>query len=304
MSAAFATLGPGRWHFQHGPIDLVIGAVGRAEQIATALEQAWGRFEGLLEELVAELPLLRKPVVSGRCELRGPVARRMWAACEPFAPEFVTPMAAVAGSVAQEVIQSFERDRIARAYVNNGGDIALWLGPDQQMRIAVAALADQESSEGKADTSLDSVQRRFSLSVPGTGLPPGQLPAWLDIHSDSPVRGVATSGWRGRSLSRGIADSVTVLAPTASQADVAATMIANAIDCEHAAIARSPASKVVDSSDLGELLVTVSVGPLPLDSIELALDRGVTCARRLVTRGLIDSALLLLQGRSRIVANQ
>ena len=36
------------------------------------------------------------------------------------------------------------------------------------------------------------------------------------VDASLPVRGVATSGWRGRSHSLGIADSVTVLARTAA----------------------------------------------------------------------------------------
>ena len=44
------------------------------------------------------------------------------------------------------------------------------------------------------------------------------------------MRGIATSGWRGRSFSLGIADAVTVLAATAAEADAAATVIANAVD--------------------------------------------------------------------------
>ena len=67
------------------------------------------------------------------------------------------------------------------------------------------------------------------------------------------MRGVATSGWRGRSFSLGIADAVTVLAATAAAADAAATIIANAVDLPgHPAIARRPASELEDDSDLGD----------------------------------------------------
>ena len=53
-----------------------------------------------------------------------------------------------------------------------------------------------------------------------------RLKSLLAAVTGSPVRGVATSGWRGRSHSLGIADSVTVLAATAAMADAAATVIA------------------------------------------------------------------------------
>ena len=77
------------------------------------------------------------------------------------------------------------------------------------------------------------------------------------------MRGVATSGWRGRSFSLGIADAVTVFAGTAAVADAAATLIANAVDLPgHPAFARAPARRCDPQSDLGERLVTVDVGPL------------------------------------------
>jgi len=275
MSAVRAAIGPGRWHFQHGPIDLVIEAAGRADALAASLEHAWARFAGVLVELVGELPRLRAPIGAGHCELEGPIARRMWAACAPFCAAFVTPMAAVAGAVAQEIAASFARDGVQRACVNNGGDIALHLADDACARIAVC-----------------------TDPTPGRAWVPD---ARLVVDAASPVRGVATSGWRGRSLSMGIADAVTVLAPTAAQADAAATMIANAVDCDDPAIVRRPASSVRQDTDLGVRLVTVAVGQMSARSVERALDRGEAFARETLGRGLAVSALLSLQGRSRIV---
>src|SRR5438552_2509478 len=126
-----------RWHFQHGPIDLIIGADGPDAALAVAIRRAWARFETILPELVAELPMLRRPVQQAGT-LAGVVARRMLDACKPHADEFITPMAAVAGSVADELIQAFAVDpRIERAYVNNGGDIALHLAPGQRYGVGV-----------------------------------------------------------------------------------------------------------------------------------------------------------------------
>ena len=284
MNAARAVLGPGRWHFQHGPIDLVIGATGSADAVAQSLEHAWSRFAGLLAELVAELPWLRAPVDARSCALAGPVARRMWSACAPFAAQYITPMAAVAGSVAQEIAASFERDGVERAWINNGGDIALRLAPGASARIAVC-----------------SDPRPVDVGRPQPA--PHALADRIVVAADSPVRGVATSGWRGRSFSLGIADAVTVLAPTAAQADAAATMIANAVDCDDPAVERRPACDIKDDTDLGSRPVTVAVGPLPQACVQAALDRGESYARELVARGLAVSALLSLQGRSRIVGN-
>ena len=304
MSAVRAALGPGRWHFQHGPIDLVIGATGAAGAVAESLEHAWTRFVGVLAELVTELVPLRAPVDGRRCALAGPVARRMWAACAPYAPQFITPMAAVAGSVAQEIAGSFARDGVERAWINNGGDTALHLAPGASARIAVCT--DPRIPPRDAATATGAGASAGPGPGPGDGAS-AEARALSDrivVDAASPVRGVATSGWRGRSFSLGVADAVTVLASSASQADAAATMIANAVDCDDPAVVRRPACELKDDSDLGARLVTVALGPLAHASVERALDRGEAYARELVARGLAVSALLSLQGRSRIVASQ
>ena len=268
-------LSDGRWHLQHGPIDLVLGADGEADAVAAAHAAAWVRFREVLRELVAELPLLRQPVGDEECAFLGPVARRMWQACRPHRQNFITPMAAVAGSVAQEIVAAYQRDGVDRAFVNNGGDIALHLAPGHALRVGVVA----------------DIAR--PLSAPGRR---PVLDGRFEVSSASGVRGIATSGWRGRSFSLGIADSVTVLAADAAQADAAATVIANAVNADDARIVRQPASSLKDDSDLGEIEVTVHVPLLPPSLVQRALFLGVQCAREQRERGLIKAALLVCQG--------
>ena len=123
----------------------------------------------------------------------------------------------------------------------------------------------------------------------------------FELRADQPVRGVATSGWRGRSFSLGIADSVTVLAATAAQADAAATVIANAVDVDDEAIARRPANECKDDSDLGDTLVTVDVPELAPAQVRSALDTGAVCAKVLQKGGLVWAALLVCQGQWKLV---
>ena len=280
-----ARLPDGRWHWQHGPIDLVIGADGDTAAVTASDAAAWSHFQGLLAGLVAELPLLRQPVAAAPATnpLRGPVARCMWAACAPLreaANGYLTPMAAVAGSVAQALIAHYQRPGIARAWVNNGGDIALHLAPGASLRVGLFAdLARLDAS---------------TLARTATG--PLGIDAAFTLQSTDVICGVATSGWRGRSHSRGIADSVTVLAATAAMADAAATVIANQVDVDHPAIGRQPARSLRDDSDLGELLVTVRVPPLPQAQVQAALQQGLACARQLQQQGLLSAALLACQG--------
>jgi len=285
LAAQRARLAGDRWHFQQGPIDLVIAAEGQADGVLAAHAAAWARFETVLAELVAELPQLRQPLApaAAGCPLQGAMARRMAAACAPLVAEadgYLTPMAAVAGAVAQELVTHYQRPGITRAWINNGGDIALHLGPGAEARVGVYADLANFDAAAAARTATGTLR----------------TDAGFLVRADMPVRGVATSGWRGRSHSRGIADSVTVLAATAAQADAAATVIANAVDVPHAGIVRRPANSLRDDSDLGAILVTVDVPALPAALVQQALQRGLACALRLQARGLVQAALLACQG--------
>lgn len=260
-----------RLHLHDGPIDLIIGAEGEGGR---AFDAAAARFATVLDELCEELPLLRRPAGP---EPQGTVARRMWRATLPLAGHgFITPMAAVAGSVAEEVLAAMLASAdISRAFVNNGGDIALHLGPGTSYEIGLVDRPDRPS--------LFSTAR---------------------IDAAGAVRGIATSGWRGRSFSLGIADAVTVLAERASIADAAATLIANAVDLPgHPAITRVPARSLQPDNDLGERLVTRGVGFLAPNEIAAALAAGVAFAERLIGEGRISAAALHLAGETRTVGN-
>jgi ApbE superfamily uncharacterized protein (UPF0280 family) len=267
-----------RLHLQDGPIDLIVEARGSEADVRAAYDAAARRFTGLLDELCEELPLLRQAANPARCSLQGTVARRMHEAVAPFAADhFITPMAAVAGAVAEEILGAMlHAAQLERAYVNNGGDIALHLADGEHFTVGLAERPD----------------------APG-------LMRTMMIHADDSSRGVATSGRHGRSFSLGIADAVTVLARTASQADAAATIIANAVDLPgHPAIVRCPAHDLQPDSDLGARLVTRGVGELSASEIEDALEAGTVCARKLLVAGLIDGAALRLHGEMIVVATR
>ncbi|MBR1233602.1 UPF0280 family protein [Bradyrhizobium sp. AUGA SZCCT0182] len=264
-----------RLHLQDGPIDLIIEAKGQEAEIRAAYDAAARRFTRLLDELCEELTTLRQAADPVQCTLKGIVARRMHAAVAPFASgHFITPMAAVAGSVAEEILGAMlGAARLDRAYVNNGGDIALHLTGGEQFSVG---LMDRPDRHGLMRTMI--------------------------VDADDPVRGVATSGRHGRSFSLGIADAVTVLARTASTADAAATIIANAVDLPgHPAIVRCPANELQPDSDLGLRLVTRDVGPLTEGDVEAALEAGALRAQQLFAAGLIEGAALRLLGETLVV---
>ena len=235
----------GRLHLSHGPIDVVLRCWGSAAAQRLAEEAAITLFPGILPGLVAELAELRRPM-GEHPRVEHPVARRMVAACMPFAPVFVTPMAAVAGAVADALLVAmWDAAPLDRVYVNDGGDIAL--------RVTAA----------------------------------------------SGIGGVATSGRHGRSFSLGIADAVTVLARDAATADVAATLIGNAVDLDSPAVRRVPASSLDPDSDLGARLVTVAVEGLTPREVSAALDAGLARAEAWWRDGRILGAALRLAGEVR-----
>ena len=271
MTGPAAALLPGdRLHLQHGPIDLIIGADGAAR--AQAFAAAAARFDGLLAELVAELPHLRAQVTADLPAPQGPVARRMHRAVRPHAGAFVTCMAAVAGAVADEILAAMTAGApLSRAYVNNGGDIALHLAAGTGFSSAMAGLDGRDLGR-------------------------------IGISAEAGIGGIATSGAGGRSFSLGIADSVTVLAHSAAEADAAATLIANAVDLPtHPGIRRQPARDLQPDSDLGARLVVTGVPALPPARIAQALDAGAARAAGLRDDGHIAAAALFLQGGQRLV---
>jgi uncharacterized protein len=273
-----------RFHLQHGPIDIIATLQGDRVQIFSAIQAVWARFETILPELVSELPLLRTDthlIERSAILPEGKVARRMFRAVLPFAvplssleqPLFITPMAAVAGSVADELLTIASVFDLRKVIFNNGGDIAIGLSAGEVASIQLLA-------------------------------PLGML--HLGGNHAPFFAGVATSGWSGRSFSLGIADAVTVVAANASDADAAATIIANEVGqfTQHPAIERRRANELKDESDLGSRWVTTRVGRLPQLLVTEALAQGEMKAQELLQAGLIQAASLSLQAESVIVTNK
>jgi uncharacterized protein len=274
MTATARLISGNRLHLQHGPIDLIIGADGAREQVELAYRAAVAAFPSILPALVTQLPMLRTPLSeTAQREATSSVAHRMVEAVWPFRDRFITPMAAVAGSVADEMLDIMGRAAtLDRAYVNNGGDIAIHL----------------------ANSAI------FTIGVVGDLTAPG-IDARITTRAGDGIGGIATSGWRGRSQSLGVADAVTVLARTAAEADAAATMIANAVHVDDPAIRRLPAHDVKDDSDLRDLLVTVGVGQLSDEQRAKAISFGADRARQILSKNLIVAAYIQLQGKMVVV---
>ena len=258
-----------RLHLQHGPIDIIVDADGHCRN--EIFEIAFQTGMPILDELVEELHQLRAPHHKDN-KFAGPVARRMQAACDMSNGQFVTPMIAVAGAVADHILSAILENDAAHAAtkisVNNGGDIAFWTAPGAMTTARIAGVNGGE----------------------------------LTINGPTMWRGIATSGWQGRSHSLGVADSVTVLARNAATADIAATLIANAVNPDDkTGIIRMPANSLNPDSDLGDRLVTTGVPLLDNISVDSAIGCGAAVAQQMLDKGQIAGAVISLQGQNDII---
>ncbi len=268
---------PLRLHLNHGPIDLVIGVWGDKDHQSTAFAAAQSRFATILDELVSELETLRCRYDPAQ-EFSSPVARRMQAAIAPFGNQhFITPMAAVAGAVADEIMDEMRQAALlSRAFVNNGGDIAVHVEDAKTLTIGLINRPEPEFAAIQGNAHIDAA---------------------------SGIGGIATSGRHGRSFSLGIADSATALAANAASADAAATIIANHVNINSDFISRTPAHQLDPDSDLDDLLVVTNIGDLSSAQISDALDNGAALATNFYQINSIIGAHLKLAEATRTIGN-
>lgn len=311
----------GYLHLQEGPIDLVIGVDGSPDSIDKAFQVMNRAFHGVLAGLVAELSLLREPLFRqfqlGQCDspVNGVIATRMWQRCHQVhrlseqnphlrsLAEPLTSMAGVAGAVADYILAAGKAvGGVSKLWVNNGGDIALHLNGCASFDCGVAGLENLQiesisgldfrgpSSADRAADSSGDLHRNTQGGAKGSRK--------IRLQAADAIGGIATSGRHGRSLSMGIADAVTVLAADAVSADIAATLIANAVDLpEHGAIERVSAHELDPDSDLGKNQVVVEVGAISELECQRALVTGAAIADYLIQKGYIRAAMLALGGQ-------
>ena len=252
---------------ESGPMRLVISAgIGKVVQTQMALRAAEESF-GFLERVAAHRISLGRQYRECRDRIQDPLVLKMISSVVAIGDEDLTPMAAVAGTIADEVADFLFERGMTKVVVDNGGDVAV--RADREKPITVGIRPDVN------DHAVSYV----------IGLDP-------DLHS----HGVATSGLGGRSLTRGIASAATVVARTASLADAAATAVANASFLEDEQVWRRPAEELDPYTDIPGLDVTVKVGPLPEETKSSAVSKAIRRAEELVRREVILGAFVAVQG--------
>ena len=224
-----------------------------------------------LKDLSLEIETLKKPT-SQKNIFVSEIANKMFESTQLFLPNFITPMASVAGSISEllllKVLEKFDVNKI---YINNGGDISLYINKNEKFNFSIGG-----------ETSF--------------------VVEYADTNS---FGGIATSGWKGRSFSMGIADSVTVIAEKASVADAAATIIGNYIDLKNSnKVKKIVANNLYEETDLNDKLITESVENLTENEIRRAMSKGRNISEHYISKNLIKSVIINLQNKILILGQK
>ena len=247
-------------YLEYGPTNLVVEAFHKDKQ--KIYNYIIENIDQMLIELSSELKKLREKT-KANSKFKSQIAKTMNNSTKIFLPTFITPLASVAGAISETLLDKIlSKFYLEKIYINNGGDAAIFLKKNQTLKFLIA--------------STNSLL--------------------ITLQGDDSEYGIATSGWKGRSFSLGIADSVTTIAKSSAIADAAATIIANDINIpNHKNIKKQEANKIDEHSDLKKKLVTTSVGELSQIDIKKALKKGAITAKKLIEKKIILTALLNLK---------
>ena len=250
-----------------GPMRLVIRAWDEKQPQIKLARQAAEKSISYLERIARCRPLLSRPVPEIEDLPEDELALAMISSTRAIGDKDLTPMAAVAGTIADAVADGLFEQGLTRVIVDNGGDIAFRMAEGEKVSVGI----------------------RPQVSSP-------LISHVIHLDCSRSTWGVTTSGMGGRSFTKGIASAVTVLAENASVADAAATAVANACFVEDKAILQLPAENMDPHSDLAGIRVTTEVKPLSSESIRMAVESARHKAEHLCQKGLIIGAFIALGG--------
>jgi len=246
-----------------GPMRLVISSfLGKVPQPAMSRNAARYAFE-VLERIARWREKLSRACPQISSQMEEPLALEMVSSALAVGDADLTPMAAVAGTIADAVADYLADRGMTKAIVNNGGDIAIRLRGENSATVGI-----------REDVQANDFSHVIRLGP--------ERSAW----------GVATSGLGGRSLTRGIASAATVIAHKASVSDAAATAVANASFVEDPQVIQEYAEQIDPATDIPGILVTCEAGPLRHETTSLAVQRALERANALMERGVITGAFV------------
>ena len=260
-------LKPGQVFVDFGPVSMVITASRNGEGDTQLCRAAFPVIAACLEDLRPSLEMLRRYPPQVELEQLTGAGETMARAVLRTGDPWLTPMAAVAGTVADTVADFLFAQGAEKVTANNGGDIALRLAPGQSLGLGV--LYDLER---------------------------GGVDRVVHLTAEKGVGGVATSGLGGRSLTTGIASGVTVFSRRCAQADALATLLADRSCIDSPAVHTRLAGELDPDSDIADLPVVVSVEPLSREEKERALEQVLREAEEQYRRGNLLACIATVQG--------
>jgi len=250
-----------------GPMRLVISAaVGKVTQRETAVQAAETSFN-YLERIARLRGVLSRRMDEIPKDLEDSLGLQMVRSVLAVGDEDLTPMAAVAGTIADAVADYLFARGMSKVVVDNGGDVAVRLRRGASVRVGI------RPEVGRQDISVV-----------------------IALDSRSGSWGVTTSGLGGRSLTRGVASAVTVIARSASVADAASTAIANASFVTDDGVIQRRAEEIEPQTDLVGLPVTVKVAQLAQEKKIRAVSNAIKRAEALIDKDIIFGAFVAVQG--------
>lgn len=231
--------------------------------------EVFGVADECLKSLGGVLDTLKRyPAHVDASLLSGP-ARVMADAVLATGDAYLTPMAAVAGTIADAAADHLYARGAQKVYANNGGDVAIRLAEGQSISVGVC----------------------FDLER-------GEVGRTVRIGPELEIGGVATSGLGGRSLTTGIASGVTVFSRRCANADATATLLADRSFIDVPAVRRTRASEIDPDSDIADLDVVIGVGPLTEAERRRALGQVIDEARCQYERGGMRACIATVQGQT------
>ena len=259
---------PGQVIVDHGPVYLKIRTESAGQPVHEAAVQGAQAAITALEEVARFLDVAKGEDQGSALASDYPaVLRRMISAVRAVGDSTLTPLAAVAGAIADVAAEASVRQGANKVVVDNGGDIAIRIKGSESVTVGIVT-----------DSSHDSCSYK------------------VRIDASSGIKGVATSGLGGRGFTKGIASAAVALCSSGALADACATYLANAATIEHAAIQRCLAEQIDPNTDIRGHKVVLEVGHLPEEACRQALATCVSEIDRLIRKGILLGALIAVRG--------
>lgn len=269
----YTWLAPGRLFLDYGPIQATVSAFRAGKPLDHEIEEACAYVEEQLKELVAYLPFARlTPDAVQETKNFPDILLKMMDAVKISGDPTLTSMATVAGTFSDKIADFLVEKGATKVMVSNGGDLAIRLSPGESTKVGIVSDINDQS---------------FSHII--------------TISEESPIRGIATSGFGGRSFTKGIASAAVAFGKNCREADAAATLIGNHCFSPDPSIIKIKAEELDPETDIKGHSVTLSVGDLLPGTIEKALDHGMSKVQELILNGTIFGAALFVGGKGNVL---